>query len=71
VRQRGGEERNEQHHADVDDHPPGHLVVQVLVNLRALPAGVKEKQNRPGKRHGNQENNFLAAEGSTLHCPRP
>ena len=63
----GSEEGNEQHHSDVDDHPPGHLGVQVLVDLIALSAGVKEEQDRPGQRHANQKRKLLTAERLTLH----
>ena len=68
---RRGEHGNEQQHPHVDDHPPGHLVVQILVDLVALAARMEEQQDRPRKRHTDHEHQFLPTEGSTLHRSRP
>jgi hypothetical protein len=67
----GSHQGDEQHHPDVDHHPPGYLAVQVLVNFLPLPAGLKEEQDRPGKRHADQKHHLPAGEGSTLHRHAP
>ena len=51
----------------MDDEHARHLVLQVEIELLALPTGVEEKEDQPGERYPDQEQDLSAAEGPTLH----
>ena len=56
-----GHQWDEEQHPNVDHQHARHLVLQVAIELVALPSWVKEQQDRPGKRHPNQKHELTAA----------
>ena len=66
-----GQERDEEHHADVHDERGGHLILEVQVDLIGLALWMEEEEDRPGERHPDDEGGLAAADSWLIHEPTP